>query len=130
MADGGVEGRRACLSNPKRYCITASQQWVLTWVDGAIFAGGGEDTGKRIAGLVLNPVTGQQFELLRCDWREAIELEGEVDVAGPIGPGTRCRYSAKRWKQNDYSGNEDILKGNDNSKHNTAVPPLNERTGD
>lgn len=57
---------------------------VLTRVDGAVCVDGGQDAGQRAGGFLLNLVTGQQFKLLWRDWREAIKLEGEVDVVGPV----------------------------------------------
>lgn len=66
-----------------------SSSGVLTRVDGAVCADGGQDAGQRAGRFLLNLVTGQQFELLRRDWREAIKLEGEVDTGGPVGGNSR-----------------------------------------
>lgn len=68
---------------------SASDGRVLTGVDGAVRVDGGQDAGQRAGGFLLNLVTGQQFELLRRDWREAIKLEGEVDAVGPVGGNSR-----------------------------------------
>lgn len=83
------------------------QRWILTRADSAVFVDGGQDTGKWNASFLSDLVTGQQFELLRCDGRKAIELEGEVDVVRPIRTDTRRRYSGKRQKVDDYSENND-----------------------
>lgn len=78
----------------------------LTGVHGAVSVDGGQDSGKWTRSFLLDLVAGQQFELLRRDWWKAVELEGEVDVFGPIGAADRRRCSGRRQKghKRDRSG--------------------------
>ena len=43
------------------YCL---QLWILTGVDSAVFADGGQDAGKWKAGFLLHIVADEQFQLL------------------------------------------------------------------
>lgn len=95
--------------NEQQYLFICLQVRILTSVDSAVVVDRGQHTGKWIANFLLNLVTGQQFELLRCDRWKAIELEGEVDVVGPIGTDTRCWDSVKRWDLCKYSENNNRI---------------------
>lgn len=95
--------------NEQQHLFIFLQGRILTSVDSAVFVDRGQHTGKWIANFLLNLVTGQQFELLRCDRWKAIELEGEVDVVGPIGTDTRCWDSVKRREFCKYSENNNCI---------------------
>lgn len=71
---------------------------ILTGVHGAVSVDGGQDAGKWIRTSELDRVPGQEFELLRCDWRESIKLEGEVNVVGPVSADA-CRWCSVRNMQ-------------------------------